>query len=633
MRGVSSRESDESRDEWRARVVAALQAGAPLQAYDLATTALGHFPADVPLRQLLMSALVRSGAPREAQRLAAGLVSEGHADEETLGLLARTYKDLAASTDDAREARRHLDLALECYQRAFDGSRGAWSGINVATLARLLDRQDEAERMARLVTQQCRDLLGRAAGAPDYWTLATLGEACLVLGEHDAAEDWYGRAVALGPSRLGDRVATRRNARLLLQHRGDDAARFDRIFQVPGVVACVGHLIDRPGRREPRFPPELATEVGRAIAARLDAVGAGIGFASAACGADLLALEALIARGAATHVVLPYERVEFARDSVHVAAGASWAERFDRAMAAATEVIEASGHRVGDGAASFEYAFRLLDGSAAMRADELETDLTGVAVWDGRDGDGRGGTAWAVSEWRRLGRRVEVIDLAAMRAATPLASVGVRPEVVDATAVAAARLGSAAVAPGGVAPPAYEPRVVALLFADVVGFSQLTDAELPTFLASYLGLVAGELAKVQPPPLQTNTWGDGVYVVFDDVEQAGRLALRLCEAVRSRSSGSDGTAALAVRIGLHAGLAYACPDPVTGRQTYIGTHVSRAARIEPVTPPGAVYASRPFAALARAEGVTSFACDYVGQLALAKGYGTFPTYVVRDTGA
>lgn len=31
----------------------------------------------------------------------------------------------------------------------------------------------------------------------------------------------------------------------------------------------------------------------------------------------------------------------------------------------------------------------------------------------------------------------------------------------------------------------------------------------------------------------------------------------------------------------------------------------------------------------RAQGVTDFTCDYVGQTSMAKGYGTFSTYHVR----
>jgi hypothetical protein len=58
-----------------------------------------------------------------------------------------------------------------------------------------------------------------------------------------------------------------------------------------------------------------------------------------------------------------------------------------------------------------------------------------------------------------------------------------------------------------------------------------------------------------------------------------------------------------------------------------------AARIEPISPPGHVYASQAFAALAEAEASPKsrapFACEYVGQVPLAKGYGTFPMYHLR----
>jgi class 3 adenylate cyclase len=52
-----------------------------------------------------------------------------------------------------------------------------------------------------------------------------------------------------------------------------------------------------------------------------------------------------------------------------------------------------------------------------------------------------------------------------------------------------------------------------------------------------------------------------------------------------------GLRSLNLRIGLHAGPVYSCIDPVTQRTNYIGAHVSRAARIEPITPVGQVYAS------------------------------------------
>ena len=52
------------------------------------------------------------------------------------------------------------------------------------------------------------------------------------------------------------------------------------------------------------------------------------------------------------------------------------------------------------------------------------------------------------------------------------------------------------------------------------------------------------------------------------------------------------------------------------------THVSRAARIEPIPPSGQVCASESFAALAAAHDEKGFACDYAGQVPMSKGCGT-----------
>jgi class 3 adenylate cyclase len=61
----------------------------------------------------------------------------------------------------------------------------------------------------------------------------------------------------------------------------------------------------------------------------------------------------------------------------------------------------------------------------------------------------------------------------------------------------------------------------------------------------------------------------------------------------------------------------------------MGSHVNRTARIEPVTPPGQVYGSYAFVALAHRQAPGRFSCDYVGRIPLAKGFGEFPMYRVR----
>ena len=67
-------------------------------------------------------------------------------------------------------------------------------------------------------------------------------------------------------------------------------------------------------------------------------------------------------------------------------------------------------------------------------------------------------------------------------------------------------------------------------------------------------------------------------------------------------------------------------DPIIGRDNYFGSSVTKAARIEPVTPPGMVYASEAFAATLAATERDEFSLEYIGRMALAKGYGESRIY-------
>jgi class 3 adenylate cyclase len=67
-------------------------------------------------------------------------------------------------------------------------------------------------------------------------------------------------------------------------------------------------------------------------------------------------------------------------------------------------------------------------------------------------------------------------------------------------------------------------------------------------------------------------------------------------------------------------------DPVTGSRLFTGPHTSRAARIEPITPPGQVYASSAFAAVAAASGIDGIVMRHVGRTPLAKRSGSLSLY-------
>jgi hypothetical protein len=58
-------------------------------------------------------------------------------------------------------------------------------------------------------------------------------------------------------------------------------------------------------------------------------------------------------------------------------------------------------------------------------------------------------------------------------------------------------------------------------------------------------------------------------------------------------------------------------------------HVSRAARIEPVTPLGCVYVTETMAAVLALHNANAFACEYVGMTEAAKGYSQMRMFLLR----
>lgn len=308
----------------------------------------------------------------------------------------------------------------------------------------------------------------------------------------------------------------------------------------------------------------------------------------------------------------------FVEDSVDIGGG-DWRQRFERVVSHANEVLTAADQRLELGGVSYAFANRVLHGLAKTKAEQLGTGLKFLAVWDGRPGDGPGGTADSIARWKGEGHEVELLSpaelLRSLGPCRPLPESSPTPAAVPERSSDTAHPGSA---------------VMALLFADVVGFSKLQESHIPHFVTEFLGMVDQLLPLPPHAPLKRNTWGDGLYFAFERVRDAGLFALELCDRVVLTSWGTKKLPpGLNVRVGLHAGPVFNCIDPVTKQPNSIGTHVSRAARIEPITPPGQVYASWEFAALAASEGVTEFVCSYLGPTSYAKGYGTFPLYHVH----
>ena len=594
-----------------------LAQGEPLLAYDAINEGLTRSSDNIRLRQLQGLALARSGATLRANAVLEKLRDERQADEETLGMLGRTFKDLAAAAEHSGERKKFLKRAAEIYSDAYQQSSGYWSGINAATMNLLVGETRRASGLAKKVREQCLKEVQDPAG-DSYWELAALGEAALISHNLSEASDWYARAAEQGKRRFGDLQSSRRNARLVLRHWKEDSNWIDNYLRIPNVVVFAGHMIDRPDRKTRRFPPELERAVSKQLRNRIDKLDPGFGFASAACGSDILFLEAMLDRGAEISIVLPYNREEFIADSVGFVPNSNWRSRFDRVLERANAVITASPEKLEIGGIAYEFCNDLLFGLATIRARQLETTLTPLAVWDGMTGDGPGGAASAIQSWRKARREPEIVDL--RKISNAVAGVYDRRRQKSSKTIGARR-----------APlPKFASRIVAILFADAVGFSKLSEAEVPRFVQHFLGAISKLSKKFAKSILTRNTWGDGLYFVFSDVDLAGQFALALANLAANTNWKERGLPSeISLRIGLHAGPAYEFNDPITAARSYSGTHVSRAARIEPITPRGQIYASEAFAALAAAHGAKKFTCDYVGQTPMAKGYGTLPMYHVR----
>ena len=369
-------------------------------------------------------------------------------------------------------------------------------------------------------------------------------------------------------------------------------------------------MIDLPNRPQPRFPAHLETQIYQAICERLSQLDVSFGYACAACGSDILFLEAILERKGEIHLVLPYSASQFIPDCVDIIPDSNWRERFTRLLDQATEVNVACNGRYEENTSLYQYTHRLLHGLGKIRSQQLHTELVPLAVWDGKPGDSLGGTATMVSIWQQWGYEVEIINpqsLATAAVAKPISLPATKPEKTDASRP-----------------------IMALLFADVVKYSRLSEEQIGLYVEHFLGAIADlETQKGYQPALK-NTWGDALYYVFPKVAEAGNFALDMCNLIQRIDWASIGLPEdLNIRVSLHAGPVYPYTNPITKKTSYSGSHVSYAARIEPITPPGQVYASQEFTAVICAEEVKDFICDYVGKTPLAKGFGTFPTYHVH----
>lgn len=194
---------------------------------------------------------------------------------------------------------------------------------------------------------------------------------------------------------------------------GCDAAMTTKPYDL--ALLFTGHMIDLPGRPQPRFPqyaePAAWTAIRDAIErARGRHRGRMVGIASGARGGDLLFLEACRLFGLERRMVLPFPPEIFVETSVTGIPDGHWVPKFwdnwNSLGVAEREVLLP---------ARDDKGYALCNARMLAMAQSLASAVEMIALWDGHAGDGPGGTGDHVQNVRRAGGRVEVIDTKALQ--------------------------------------------------------------------------------------------------------------------------------------------------------------------------------------------------------------------------
>jgi hypothetical protein len=149
------------------------------------------------------------------------------------------------------------------------------------------------------------------------------------------------------------------------------------------VIALAGRRIDAPAAAAPRFPAENVALVRQRLRKLFVENGASALACSAACGADLIALDVAGELKLRRRIVLPFDVARFRETSVTDRPG-QWGQAFDRAIAetgAAGDLVIVNSSSDDAGYAAANQA--VLDEAGTLRK-ETGVPAAAVIVWNGQ---------------------------------------------------------------------------------------------------------------------------------------------------------------------------------------------------------------------------------------------------------
>jgi len=346
--------------------------------------------------QLLALSLSKSGSAELALAHLDLAYRRNPNDSETAGILGGIYKELFKKHQESKYA----ILSRDTYAKNFEATKSYYTGINAATMSAIAGRAMQGREMASAVIA----LIGESSN--DFWELATLAEAYLLIKNRERSIEYYVKARQLAANDWG-KVISVHNQLWLLNHYLPVPKDVLKIFAPPQVVAFAGHMVDAPNRKTPRFPAIIEEKVKEAIRGAIRTVHASIGYTSLASGADILFAEAMAEEGCEVHVLMPFSKEDFINTSLRFA-GEQWVNRFENLLAKfPISFITKEGYGGKDDL--FSLLGKVIFGSAVLRSQTYHQEpylLTVLSEFDLKQKEG--GTRDTIQMWPYPQRHVNI---------------------------------------------------------------------------------------------------------------------------------------------------------------------------------------------------------------------------------
>lgn len=574
----------ESIEEIKTKIIAAQKTGDYLKEYDLAQAALQFSPKDEFFQYCSVLALSRCNAKQRALDSFYSYKLHLSDSQYVRALEARILKDLAFLNMD----KEIFSAAAVTYHQEFIKTGAHYSAINAATLYLLSGDHRQASELANSAIEIARQDLG-----PQYFPLTTQAEAFILLNRQDEARKAIGEAAKHNEKNLLTRARTHRQLKLICNYLDIDPEILDPLLPETVIHYC-GHIYDRHRPLNKKDECELLLRIENVISNQHCAVAYG----SLAAGADIMFAESILKQGGELNVWLPFG-VESFCDVLVRTAGANWGKRFYDCIKGAHTVSCATESDFLGEDSLFKFCSDVAMGMAIMRANSLNTKLKQLAVWNQLESNQSSATYLNIAKWKELGHHSEIIPCPAKLPKHYVRKVqGSYPE--------------------------SRRESHAILFADVRGYSKLSDRDIVWYFNVLQPVLAKAIEEFQPEIQHLDTWGDAIFLVTEKASTAARIAVALDNAIAEIDQTSlDLEVPLLMRVGLHYGPVYKLYDSLTKCFTYSSNDVNKTARIEPVTPPGEIFGTEPFVAMLEIEGEGWASFEYAGTISSAKNYGAF----------